>query len=197
VDSTAAAAVFPRYLSGTASPEDIKLYQDFMVHKIAELAGRHHLPVQIHTGLQTGNGNSIKNANPAHLATLFLAQRNTRFMLFHGGYPYMGEVATMVKNFPNVYVDMCWMTIIAPTSSQEWLYHWLETVPYNKILAYGGDTQTPWTSYGGSVMARDCVAAVLARKVDEGTMTMQDARIIAKRLLRDNAVEFYHLEPFL
>jgi len=37
-----------------------------------------------------------------------------KFVIFHGGYPYGQELSTMAKNFPGVYIDMCWLAIISP-----------------------------------------------------------------------------------
>jgi len=46
-----------RHMGEGISKEEAKPYQDFILHKILQLAGKHSLPVQIHTGIQEGNGN--------------------------------------------------------------------------------------------------------------------------------------------
>lgn len=76
---------------------------------------------------------------PLHLVNLLLEYREARFDLFHAGYPYQGEVAALGKNFPNVYVDLCWLHVISPWVARQTLHEWIETVPANKILGFGGD----------------------------------------------------------
>ncbi|NQU51293.1 MAG: amidohydrolase family protein [Bacteroidetes bacterium] len=119
--------------------EEVKTLSDYMMHRIVELAKKHNKPVQIHTGLQAGDGNYIENSNPTHLTNLFLKYRDVNFILFHGAYPFGSELASLAKNFRNVYIDMCWLYIISPSYSERYLHEWLETVPANKIMGFGGD----------------------------------------------------------
>ncbi len=174
--------------------EEVKPLQDFMMHQIIRLAREHDLPMQYHTGLQSGDGNIISNADPSHLANLFLQYRDVNFVLFHGGYPYGGVVATMAKNFRNVYVDMCWDFIISPSYSERYLHEWLETVPSNKIFAFGGDYHNVENTFGHALMARAIVAKVLIEKVRTAYLTEAEAIDVARRILRDNAIELYGLQ---
>ncbi|HOI49134.1 MAG TPA: amidohydrolase family protein, partial [Prolixibacteraceae bacterium] len=121
---------------------------DYLMHRVLDLARQYNKPIQIHTGLQAGDGNYIENANPALLANLFLKYRDVRFVLFHGGYPFGSELASLAKNFRNVYIDLCWLYIISPSYSERYLHEWLETVPANKILAFGGDYENVENIYG-------------------------------------------------
>jgi len=73
----------------------VKPLHDYMMHQIIRLARKHDLPFQIHTGLHAGDGNYISNSNPALLTNLFLEYREVNFVLFHGGYPYGGELAVL------------------------------------------------------------------------------------------------------
>lgn len=190
-----AAQLFLSLMSGEAmTVESLKALQDYMMHRVLDLADEFDLPVQIHTGMQAGNGNMITNSNPTHLANLFMEYPDVDFCLFHGGYPYGGELATLAKNFPNVYIDMCWTHIISPSYSQRYLHEWLETVPSNKILAFGGDYSVVECVYGHAVIARENVARVLVDKVSSGYMTEEEAINIARRILRDNALEVFHLQ---
>lgn len=181
-------------LKEKVSDEETKKLEDFMMHQVIQHAIKYNLPIQIHTGLQEGNGNIITNSNPTHLVNLFMKYKEAKFDIFHGSYPYMGELATLAKNFPNVYLDMCWMHIISPSASKRWLDEWLETVPSNKILAYGGDFIIVEGAYGHAKMARENVTEVLARKVNEGYFSEEEAVKIAKRILRDNALELFGLK---
>ncbi len=173
------------------SLKETKPLQDFMVHKIIQLAGKRRLPIQIHTGIQEGNENIITNSNPTLLTNLFREYKEVRFDVFHGSYPYTGELAVLAKNFQNVYIDMCWLHIISPYRARQALAEWLDTVPWNKIFGFGGDYLFAEGVYGHSVIARENIARVLTEKVEEGSFTEEQAVYLARKLLRDNAYEFF------
>lgn len=173
---------------------DIKPLQDYMMHRLLDLARATNIPVEFHTGLQAGDGNIIENSNPALLSNLFLKYHDVKFILFHGGYPFGGEMATLAKNFRNVYIDMCWLYIISPSYSERYLHEWLETVPANKIMAFGGDFLNVEGVYGHLLFARQVVANVLIAKVKDGYFTENEALKIAKMILHDNAIQLLKLD---
>jgi len=173
---------------------EMKPLQDYMMHRILDLAKANKTPVEIHTGLQAGDGNYIENSNPALLANLFLKYRDVQFILFHGGYPFGGELATLSKNFRNVYLDMCWLYIISPSYSERYLHEWLETVPANKIMAFGGDFLNVEGVYGHLLFAREIVAKVLIDKVKDGYFSEDEALKIAQMILHDNAIRILNLD---
>jgi len=178
---------------GSVSPEERLPLENFMMHEVCKLASRHKLPFQIHTGLQTGHGNFITNAKPTDLASLIMVFPDVKFVLFHGGYPYGPELSTMAKNFPNVYIDMCWLHIISPRVARAYLAEWIETVPANKIMAFGGDYKFVEGVCAHAAMARENVAAVLAEKVLIGYLTEPEAADLAVKFLRKNAIEIFRL----
>ena len=173
--------------------QEAKPLQDYLMHQVIRSAIDHGLPVQLHTGLQEGNGNIIGHSNPTLLANLFFEYPQAKFDLFHGGYPYTGEMASLGKNFPNVYVDMCWLPVISPSVARRALHEWIETVPGNKVLAFGGDYRIVEGAYGHSRIAREVVSRVLAEKVEEGYFGEEEAQALAKRLLHDNAFALFSL----
>ena len=116
-----------------------KPFQDYMMHYILRIANRRGLICQIHTGLQEGNRNYIYNSDPSLLSNLFVQYQNVKFDLFHIGYPYQHVMSALGKMFPNVYLDMCWAHIISPAACIYTLEEWLDSVPVNKIIAFGGD----------------------------------------------------------
>ena len=174
--------------------EEYRIMQDYLIHTMIEEAERRRLPVQIHTGLQEGNENILSNSNPELLVNLFMEYRDAHFDLFHGSWPYCGELGALAKNFPNVYIDMCWMHIISPSRSRSALSDWLDEVPANKILGFGGDYLFVEGVYGHAVIARENVARVLASKVDDGVYTLEQAKKYATWLLRENAARLFFPE---
>jgi predicted TIM-barrel fold metal-dependent hydrolase len=195
VDKETAEKIFTK-IQNSQNPlpfDSVKPLSDYMWHRTIELARKYNKPIQIHTGLQAGDGNYIENSNPALLANLFLKYRDVKFILFHGGYPYGGELATLAKNFQNVYIDLCWLYIISPSYSERYLHEWLETIPANKIMAFGGDYHNIENVYGHLLFAREIVANVLIEKVNEGYFSEDEAFKIAKMVLHDNAVNLFEL----
>ena len=174
--------------------DEVKPLQDYMMHRVLDLANRHNLPVQIHTGLQAGNGDIIENSKPTHLVNLIQEYPNVKFILFHGSYPYGGELATLAKNFSNVYIDMCWLYVISPTYSERYLNEWLETVPANKIMAFGGDYFSIEGVYSHLMFAKQIVSKVLSDKVKAGYFTEDEAIRIARMILHDNAINILKIK---
>ncbi len=183
--------LFRSRASGSASPAERKPLEDYLVHKVIQQAAEHHLPVQIHTGLQAGNQNHIAWTNPSHLSDLLNEYSQVRFDLFHGGYPYGGEFATLAKNRPNVYPDLCWLHIIAPGVAKRTLHELIETTPANKILGYGGDFFHVEGAYAHAQMARAVTAEVLAEKVEQGYLKEDEAAGLMERILYRNGKELF------
>jgi len=173
--------------------EEARPLQDYMMHQVIRQAIEHRRPIQIHTGLQEGNANVITNSHPAHLVNLFLQYPQARFDIFHASYPYHSELAALAKNFANVYADMCWMYIISPWMAGNILHEWLETIPANKILGFGGDYIIPEGSYGHARLARQVIVQVLAQKVKSGYFNEREAVTFGRMIMRDNARELFGL----
>ena len=171
--------------------------QNYMMHAILRQADQRGLTMQVHTGLQEGNGNVIANANPTLLTNLFLEYPNIKFDIFHMGYPFVMELGNLAKNFRNVFIDMCWGHIISPEAARRALVEWLDAVPANKISAFGGDYCFVDGIYGHQYLARRNVAASLAQKVADGTFDLDRARQIARWVFVDNPTRLFNLSDRL
>lgn len=165
--------------------------EDHMFHQVVRLADAHKFPFQIHTGLLAGNACFVENTNPTLLANLFHLYPGVKFDLFHIGYPYQEELGVLVKLFPNVYADFCWAHIISPPGSRRTLDEYLETVPVNKIMGFGGDYRFPELTYAHAKIARSNVAHVLTAKVENGLFSEDQALEVGRLLLRDNALKLF------
>jgi predicted TIM-barrel fold metal-dependent hydrolase len=175
----------------TIDSNSVQVMQDYLIHKIIQEAVKRNLPIQIHTGLQEGNENILSNSHPELLTNLFMEYKEARFDVFHGGWPYSDDLGAIAKNFSNVYIDMCWMHIISPRRSRTALSNWLDEVPANKILGFGGDYLFVEGAYGHSVIARINITKVLASKVEDGIYTMDEAKKYANWILRENAKQLF------
>ena len=171
-----------------------KSLQNYMMHALLRLLDQRGLTMQVHTGIQEGNGNVIADSNPVNLTNCFLEYENVVFDIFHMGYPYTLELSNLAKNFRNVNIDMCWGHIISPEAARRALVEWLDAVPANKIIAFGGDYCFVDGVYGHQRLARDNVATALAAKVADDTFDLERARQIARWILVDNPVRILNLE---
>jgi len=170
---------------------EAKPLQDYMVHQIIQQAVERSLPVQIHTGLQNDNANFVTNTRPTHLVNLFMTYTRGRFALLHGGWPYTQEFISLAKVFPNVYADMAWTYVIGPRMAMRLLHDLLESVPSNKILGFGGDYNFAEGAYAHARLARRVIRHVFADRIEEGTMTEDEAILVARRIMYENAARLY------
>jgi uncharacterized protein len=177
------------------SPAEAKPLQDYMLFRLLGLAGKNGYPVAFHTGMQAGKGNYIENSNPVLLYNAITSFPDVKFVLYHGSYPFGGELSVLAKTFSNVYIDMNWTWSISPSYSERYLSEWLETVPAGKLMAFGGDCMVVENVYSELLIARNIISNVLTKKVSSGYLTEAEAKSIARMILFDNAARIYNLEP--
>ncbi len=193
VPENVASNVFAKALGGgSLSPEEIKQLQDHIIFFLARLAGEMNLVFQIHTGVQGTYGN-IPDSNPLHLIPLISENRTTKFDLFHAGYPYSREIGMLAKHWPNVWLNMCWMYVITMEGSRQSLNEWIDLVPCERILGFGSDVGFPEFIYAHLIMARSCIADVLALKVERDFISKRVAFDLIYKMLRNNAINLYGL----
>ena len=173
--------------------EEAKPLQDYVMHQCIRTATDNDLTIIFHTGIQAGGYNLISNTNPALLNNLFLEYKQTRFDLYHAGYPYAGECGILAKYFPNVWADLAWVHIISAAGTRQILRDWLDLIPANKIIGFGGDLQNVELVYGHLYEARRNIAQVLAERVARGEDTEDEAIQIAQYLLHDSPQEAFRL----
>jgi uncharacterized protein len=193
VPENVASNVFAKALGGgTLSYEEVKQLQDHIIFYLAGLAGEMKQVFQIHTGVQ-GTWGNIPDSNPLHLIPLIRSNMSTRFDLFHAGYPYSREIGMLGKHYPNVWLNMCWMYVITMEGSRQSLNEWIDLVPGERILGFGSDVGTPEFIYAHLVMARSCIADVLAQKVERDFLSKRVALDLVHKMLRNNAIGLYGL----
>ncbi|MEI6579463.1 MAG: hypothetical protein WCN92_08385 [Eubacteriales bacterium] len=186
---------FNQFYSGAISDlSNNQTFQNYMLHYVMMLANKRNLTVQIHTGLQEGNGNLISNSDPTLLNNLFMEYSDVVFDIFHMGYPYEHMMSALAKNFANVNIDMCWANIISPTACVNALIEWIDSVPVNKISAFGGDYCFVDGVVGHSRMARRNISNALSIKVDNECFDVDRAKEIALMLFVKNPEKIFKLE---
>jgi predicted TIM-barrel fold metal-dependent hydrolase len=191
----AAAALTAVLESPTPSSAALAL-QHFVEHEVIAEAGRRGWPVCVHTGLWAGTWADFRLVHPENLIAVALRHRETRFDVYHAGVPLVSTVGIMARQAPNLWLNLCWMHVISPVLARRALDEWLDVVPTNKLIAWGGDY---WMAlekvYGHLVMARENIAEVLADRICRGLISEAEALAVAGRMFRDNPAALYNLPP--
>jgi len=171
-----------------------KPLNDFLFHQYMRFARELDLPVQLHTGHMAGIRNRVDKTNAAFLTTVLELHRDVRFDLFHGNWPYLGDLLFLGKNYPNVALDCCWLHIIDPMYAAELLERSVFTVPHTKVHGFGGDYgDVPEYVAGHLQIARENIAATLTRLVEKGWLEEEEAISLAADWLFNNPNRFFKL----
>lgn len=167
------------------SAEEQRDFEDFMFWRLAELSAKHALPFQIHTGQAR-----VQGSNPMLLVDLIEANPNTKFVLFHGGFPWVGETGVIVMRHKNVWIDSCWLPTLSYTMAKRAYQEWLEMIPSDRIM-WGADTVQAEGIYAATEFTRQCLAEALAEKVERGELSEEQACRIGRQVLRENALSLF------
>jgi hypothetical protein len=168
-----------------SSAEEIKAFEDYVMWRIVELCAKLDLPFQIHTGHAR-----IQGSNPMLLADLIAANPKTKFILFHGGYPWIGETGAIATRYKNVWIDSVWLPTISYTMGKRAYQEWLEVIGSNRIM-WGADAHHAEGIYGATEFTRRCLAEALAEKVERGELREEHAERIGRQIMRENALEMF------
>jgi ankyrin repeat protein len=201
VSSAEAASVYEKLLGEKeVSTREQRKLEDYLFRYITQEAGRLDLKVHIHTGIADTYFN-ISDSNPMLLESVFNDpdQRNTKFVMIHGGWPFeKGAGAMLIK--PNVYADFSGQAFFRSTHAlSETIRAWLEYYP-EKVL-FGTDafsfstlTLTYWEEYAwlSTKTARNALAIALTEMMNDGQISRNRAFELAEMVLRTNALRLYN-----
>ncbi len=167
------------------SADEQKDFEDFIFWQLVDLSARHDLPFQIHTGHAR-----IQGSNPMLLVDVIAAHPRTKFILFHGGYPWVGETGAIATRHSNVWIDSVWLPTISYTMAKRAYQEWLEVVPSNHLL-WGADAHHAEGIYAATDVTRRCLAEALAEKVERKELRVEHAERIGRQVMRENALELF------
>jgi hypothetical protein len=197
-----AARIYDRYAKGDLPPPgDYKVLQDFLFRRIAQEAGRLKLPVHIHCTAGIGSYYYLRTANPLLLDSVFNDPklRGTTFVLIHGGWPFVKEVAQLLSK-PNVYADFSVQDLLFyPRALSETLRTWLEIYPEKVFFGTDAMSFTPevnWeeTAWLSTATARQALALALAGMMNDHEIDRPRALALAEMVMRGNALKLYRLD---
>ncbi|MDP9161295.1 MAG: amidohydrolase family protein [Acidobacteriota bacterium] len=183
---------------GVPSPEEYKIFQDYLFRYLIVEGGRLHLPVHIHSAVGIGDYFSLSESGIMNLENVLRDPRysGTTFVMIHGGYPFERE-AIWLAAAKNVYMESSYQELVMyPSEFKHSLKQWLETFPdkitfgtdcfpYNQIL---GAEESYWL---GIQSTRQALAAALAEMVSMGEISESMALEMAKAYMHDTGLSIY------
>ena len=188
----------PLHMLGT---EEGAALDDWLFHRFLRKAGKLDLPVQLHTGLQDRIcmiqdrvGSDITAVNAARLIPVLTQHQDVQFDLFHASWPYLDEILSIGKNFPNAYIDLCWTHAIDPLYSIELMKRATMCMPSTRLLGFGGDAFVMENGVGYLEMAKDNIAQALAELVECGWLNRREAEALAVDWLYYNPKNLFRLD---
>ena len=169
-------------------PGDVKAFGDYIFAEICRAAADFDLPLQCHTGLGL-----LDKTSAIYMREIIVRNPDTKFILFHGSYPWLDDLLGLVHQYKNVFPDLCWLPLITPAACSRFLAELLEVSTIDKIC-WGCDTWTSEESLGSLMAMKTVLAGVLAQKIKEGVYSADDAKTICRRILYNNAKTLYRLD---
>ena len=170
--------------SGALAPDQVRVFQDWMVHECCRLADARGWPHQIHVGTH-----NLAHSSPLPLSTLATRYPQMKIVLLHG-WPFLKECGWLAKHHPNVYLDPCWLAILNPAFYREAMNGWLGYVPTHKLLC-GHDATSIEMAVGASLFTRELLARELEDHARLMALSPSHVRRVAIDILHNNAVVLY------
>jgi uncharacterized protein len=169
---------------------DVKLFQDYIFYEICKLAAELDVPIQCHTGM-----GCLEKTRALNMLNIIKANPDTKFVLFHGGFPWSGDILGLLHVYQNVYPDICWLPLLSPAAAEYTLHQLIEVGTAEKVC-WGCDTWTSEESYGARLALNDVLASVLSKKIESGYFSINDAECVIKNILYNNPKSIYKINFF-
>jgi hypothetical protein len=170
-----------------ATEQEVLDFGDVVMFEIAKIAAEADLPLQIHTGM-----GQCKATNPLGLLKLIETNRETKFHLLHGGFPWFEDSYALLLQFRHVWSDLCWIPYLSTTAAKQYLKIALEAGDAHRFT-WGCDTWLSEDSVGALLAMEDVLSSALSEMVDDGAFDMAQAEYLVDRILYDNPVELFKL----
>ena len=154
------------------------------------------VPVHLHSGITGGTWDgAIGDADPFLLAPI-LGQsryRASKIVLLHAGYPWIERASLMAHAFPQIWVDISWVTPWTSLRAVECMRAFLAAAPLSRLMIGSGGHGTPEVAWLGATVAKIALSTVLDEAVALHLMAADTAERTAAMVLHDNAARLYGL----
>ena len=162
---------------------------DFLVTQALEIAAKHRLPVQFHTGFGDPDLD-LRLGNPLYMRSLLEDRRfrNAPIVLLHASYPYVQEAGYLASVYPQVYLDFgLAVPFLSVAGMRKTVQQLLELAPTSKLMYSSDAHNIPELYYLGAKWGREVLGWVLDEAVKDSDLTVKEAESVARAILSENA----------
>jgi predicted TIM-barrel fold metal-dependent hydrolase len=162
---------------------------DFLVTQALEIAAKHGIPVQFHTGFGDPDLN-LQLVNPLNMRSVFEDPRFRRapIVLLHASYPYVQEAGYLASVYPQVYLDFgLAVPFLSVAGMRRVVQQLLELAPTSKLMYSSDAHNIPELYYLGAKWGREVLAQVLDEAIQDGDLTAKEAESVGRAILSENA----------
>ncbi len=184
-DREAALRVFGK-APAEVPPSELFLFGNYVFNRCCELAAELDVPFQIHTGLAMLSGSQPMNFEP-----IVARYPQTRFVLFHSGFPWTHQVSGLVHNYRNALPSLTWTATVCTSAAIRALDDYIDVTPSINTITWGSDCWIAEESVGAMLAWRFVVASVLAQRLRDGRLGAADAEELAIKLMYENGRTVY------
>jgi predicted TIM-barrel fold metal-dependent hydrolase len=189
-----AESLYRKLRDGSIDDPGAKALGIWLMHASIRIAPAHRFIVAIHCGLNWEVYMDLSDKSPMRVVPLLLKYRATTFDLYHAGIPWVREMGVIGNQYPNANLNLCWTHQGSPYMAEHMINEWIDLVPSNKIIGFGGDVSAgPYKVYGALCFARENIARALAVRIRRGQMTEERAVDVCRTWLYDNPRRIYGL----
>jgi len=133
----------------------------------------------------------VKHELIPNMIGIFKEFTGVNFSLMYCSESMSQELTIVARMLHNVTLLGFWWHNLFPSYMGKIISERIEALPANKWILVGTDAYCCEWSYGKVSLVKRCLAKVLARKIEEEYLTMNEAKSLARRILYENAREIY------
>jgi predicted TIM-barrel fold metal-dependent hydrolase len=162
---------------------------DFLIVQALEIAAKHQMPVQFHTGFGDPDLD-LQLSNPLYMRSLFEDKRfhNAPIVLLHASYPFVREAGYLASVYPQVYLDFgLAVPFLSVAGMRRVVQQLLELAPTSKLMYSSDAHNIPELYYLGAKWGREVLAQVLDEAIKDSDLTANEAESVARAILCENA----------
>ncbi len=168
----------------------LEAFQTFIFDQTISLCAKYNLVAAVHTGVWT----DLNKQNPEVMFPVVERHPDTIFDIYHMGIPFVRSCGFLGKSYPNVNLNLCWSHAVSERMTLNALDEWLDFIPVNKIIGFGGDLITvPEHVWGMLEVAKENLCKALAIRIERERLDVDGAKEILKLWLHDNPMRIYKL----
>ncbi len=169
---------------GDLTPEQIIVFQDWVMHECCRQANERNWIHQVHVGTH-----NLEHSSPLPLENLSRKYGRMKIVMIHC-WPFIKEAGWLAKMRPNMYIDANWLNVLNPAFLNEALNTWMGYVPSHKLMLSNDSTHVEMAT-GSSLFTREIVSERLYAQNKVLKLPVDILRKISADLLNNNAVQLY------